>query len=71
MASTRETIDQLLARMRLLEKDHLPEGWPAVQMKDVTALCDEIERLKHCNSSYAKATLLLSLSILCLLWNLV
>ena len=71
MTSTHETIDQLLARMRLLEKDHSPEGWPAVQMKDVTALCDEIERLKYCNSSYAKAMLLLSLSILCLLWNLV
>ena len=46
MTSTHETIDQLLARMRLLEKDHSPEGWPAVQMKDVTALCDEIERLR-------------------------
>ena len=71
MTSTRETLDELLARMRLLEIDHEPEGWPAVQMREITALCDEIDRLEYCKSSYVKATLLLSLSILCLLWNLV
>lgn len=44
--TSREMINELLARMRLLETDHAPEGWPAVQMKDITALCDEIERLQ-------------------------
>lgn len=38
--------DELLSRMRLLEKYHRPEGWPAVQMLEVTALCDEIDRLR-------------------------
>lgn len=36
----------LLARMRLLEVDHEPDGWPAVRMRDISALCDEIERLQ-------------------------
>ena len=31
---------KLLKRMRLLEVDHAPDGWPAVQMRDITALCD-------------------------------
>jgi hypothetical protein len=38
--------DDLLARMRVLEIDHDPDGWPAVKMRDVSALCDEIERLR-------------------------
>jgi len=28
-----------------MEHDHFPDGWPAIQMSDVTTLCDEIERL--------------------------
>ena len=36
---------KLTEKMRLLEADHSPDGWPAVQMRDVTALVDEIERL--------------------------
>lgn len=39
-------IDSLLERMRLLESDHPPDGWPAVRMRDVSALCDEIDRLR-------------------------
>ena len=35
----------LLGRMRLLAVDHQPDGWPAVRMSDVTALCDELERI--------------------------
>ena len=34
----------LLGRMRLLEQDHGPDGWPAVQMRDITALCDAVMR---------------------------
>lgn len=40
------------AFMRLLEKDHKPEGWPAVQMREITALCDEIERLRGYVTKY-------------------
>lgn len=38
-------INELISNCRLLETDHYPDGWPAIRMKDVTALCDEIERL--------------------------
>lgn len=37
-------VEELLNRMRLLEVDHEPDGWPAVRMRDITALVDEIER---------------------------
>lgn len=29
-----------------MPEDHKPEGWPAVQMQDLTALAEEIERLR-------------------------
>src|SRR5690554_207214 len=29
--------------MRSLEQDHEPDGWPAVQMRDLSALCDLVE----------------------------
>ena len=32
----------LHARLRLLEADHEPDGWPAVRMRDVSALLDEL-----------------------------
>ena len=32
----------LLARLRLLEQDHAPDGWPAVQMRDLSALLDRL-----------------------------
>lgn len=35
--------NQLIKRMRNLEINHDPDGWPAVQMKDITKLCDIIE----------------------------
>lgn len=34
-------------RLRLLEEDHKPEGWPAVQMRDITALLDERDTLRE------------------------
>jgi hypothetical protein len=37
----------LLGRMRGLEADHGPEGWPAVKMKDISALCDELEKARR------------------------
>lgn len=33
----------LIERLRLLEQDHEPDGWPAVRMRDITALLDVIE----------------------------
>ena len=33
-------------QLRELEKDHGPEGWPAVQMKEITALLDRIKELE-------------------------
>lgn len=36
-------IDETIQRMRLLEADHEPDGWPAVQMRDIVALLDDIE----------------------------
>lgn len=32
-------LTELLGRMRLLEEDHEPLGWPAVRMQDISALC--------------------------------
>ena len=45
---------ELIERMRGFEIDHEPNGWPAIQMRDISAMCDAIEsllaeneRLKH------------------------
>jgi hypothetical protein len=37
----------IVQKMRGFEADHKPEGWPAVQMKQISALCDEIDRLRE------------------------
>lgn len=37
-------VDPLISRMRLLEVNHAPDGWPAVKMKDVSELCGIVER---------------------------
>lgn len=34
---------QLVDEVRIMEIDHTPEGWPAVKMKTLTALADELE----------------------------
>lgn len=39
-------IEMLIEDVRLMEKDHLPDGYPAMQMKDITALCNHIEGLR-------------------------
>lgn len=33
----------IVSKMRLLEADHKPDGWPAVQMREISALCNMIE----------------------------
>lgn len=38
------TEQEFLDDMRTYEKDHEPDGWPAVQMKKVTHLLDIIDR---------------------------
>ena len=36
----------LIERLRLLEQDHESDGWPAVRMRDITALLDALEALR-------------------------
>lgn len=36
-------MDDLVERLRLLEQDHEPDGWPAVRMRDITALLAALE----------------------------
>ena len=38
-----ETIGQIIERLRGLETDHTPDGWPAVRMRDITALIAHID----------------------------
>lgn len=34
-------------RLRLLEADHAPDNWPAVQMRDITAVLDELDAMRR------------------------
>ena len=36
----------IVEQMRSFESDHEPGGWPAVTMGQISALCDEIERIR-------------------------
>jgi len=36
---------ELIERVRSLEQDHAPDGWPAIKMRDVSALADALEEL--------------------------
>ena len=40
-------MDDLVERLRLLEQDHEPDGWPAVRMRDITALLDALEAARE------------------------
>lgn len=35
-------VDALVRRLRLLEVDHDPAGYPPVQMRDISLLCDAL-----------------------------
>ena len=37
-------------RLRLLAADHAPDSWPAVQMRDITAVLDELEALREAHT---------------------
>ena len=41
----------IIEEMRGFEIDHEPDGWPAVRMRQVSALCDEVERLRRIESA--------------------
>lgn len=43
----RERDMDIVAEMRGYESDHEPDGWPAVRMRQISALCDEVERLRE------------------------
>lgn len=36
--------DDIVAEMRGFADDHEPDGWPAVRMRQITALCDEADK---------------------------
>lgn len=36
----------IVARLSGMSADHGPDGWPAVRMRDITALCEEVTRLR-------------------------
>ena len=45
---------ELIERLRGFETDHSPDGWPAIRMREISAMCDAVEsllaeneRLKH------------------------
>lgn len=42
-APATETIGQIIDRLRFLAEDHTPDGWPAVRMRDITALIAHID----------------------------
>ena len=37
-------------RLRLLEADHAPDNWPAVKMRDITAVLEELEALREAHT---------------------
>ena len=39
-------VDVLVSEMRGLEIDHTPAGYPAVQMCEISALCDNLEKYR-------------------------
>jgi hypothetical protein len=36
-------VAELVTRLRMLEIDHGPDGWPAIKMKDVSALLNILQ----------------------------
>ncbi len=45
----------IVEEMRGFEADHEPEGWPAVKMRQVSALCTELEQLRKLASDAHEA----------------
>lgn len=40
---------ELIASLRSFETDHAPDGWPAIRMRDITALIDALENARSDN----------------------
>lgn len=38
---------ELIERMRGFEIDHDPDGWPGIRMREVSALCDALEKAEQ------------------------
>jgi hypothetical protein len=38
-------LEHIVSTCRLLSEDSGPDGWPAIPMKDITALCDAVEKM--------------------------
>ena len=36
---------ELIERLRGFEIDHSPDGWPAIRMREISAMCDAVESL--------------------------
>ena len=36
---------ELIERLRSFEIDHAPDGWPAIRMRDISAMCDAVESM--------------------------
>jgi hypothetical protein len=36
-------VDEFVGQMRSYEENHNPDGWPIVQMREISALCSIIE----------------------------
>lgn len=43
MSREAESTSALIERMRAFEADHVPDGWPCIRMREITALCDAVE----------------------------
>ena len=56
-----EALAELRERLRSFEADHTPDGWPAVRMRDITALLDDLDNARSDNQvlrlGYAAARL--------------
>ena len=55
-------IDHLLEFVESLAEDHTPEGWPAIQTQEVTALADEVRRLRDENERILNHAVWLSMT---------
>jgi hypothetical protein len=49
-------MSDIVEEMRVFEDDHEPDGWPAIRMRQVSALCDEIEALRQRVADLEKQT---------------
>lgn len=61
-------INEVMARVRALEADHGPAGWPAVQMRDLTVLrCEILELRAKLNTQRAgvRAVLKAAVDLVC------